>query len=470
MSVPLRRPVEKNLSNRLLVAIGLLLLLVFAAISIDVSTDGRPLGSPEDLVGLAKRDDLNVLFVLIDTLRADRLHVHGYERETSPVIDALAADGIRFAHHQSQSSWTKASMASLWTGLHPGRTGILRYQHALPDGALMPAEIFRESGYRTFGIWRNGWVAPNFGFQQGFESYHNPRVSRLPAEVVQENPTLVVRASDLDIIDSTLTFLQSYRNDRWLLYLHMMDLHQYTYDPDSALFGTSYSDIYDNSIRRTDRLVGLILDELIRLRLRGRTLVVIASDHGEAFGEHGHEGHGRDLYVEVTTTPWIVGLPFRLEPGIVVESPSQNVDLWPTVLELIGLPPLPETDGRSRVPEIFAAADGTHPTSDETPRFAQLDRSWGRIDQQPDSIVSIAKGRYRLIAPVAADDDAELFDTVVDPREQVNRSGDHPEIVSEMRDELDAYLDSQPPPWQPDDVELDDMDLRQLRALGYVIE
>ena len=89
----------------------------------------------------------------------------------------LAARGIRFNNVESQSSWTKASMASLWTGTFPVNNGINRYNDVLPEEALLPAEIFREAGYRTAGIWRNGWVAPNFGFGQGFENYTQPKPS-----------------------------------------------------------------------------------------------------------------------------------------------------------------------------------------------------------------------------------------------------------------------------------------------------
>ena len=446
------------------------MLVAYAIHSIDVSRDGRKVGTIEDLAALGKREDLNVLFVLIDTLRADRLHAYGYERETSPRMDALASDGIRFARHMAQSSWTKGSMASLWTGLYPVRTRIHRYNHALSDDVVMPAEILREGGYRTFGVFRNGWVAPNFGFHQGFESYHNPRVSKLPEEVRQERPSMPVQATDVDVVDSALAFLRSYQNERWFLYLHMMDVHQYTYDDESALFGVSYSDAYDNSIRRTDRLVGGILDALSSLGLRDRTLVVIASDHGEAFGEHGHEGHAKDLYHEVTTTPWIVSLPFRLERGVLVETPTENVDVWPTLLDLLDLPALPEPDGRSRIPELLAAARGEAPLADGSARFAQLDRAWGKVQVPSRQLVSVTEGHHRLIRWADEPGSAELYDLERDPREQSNRIAEEAEVAERLQGLLGAYLAGAPPPWEPAEVSIEDMDLRQLRALGYVIE
>src|SRR5262245_7831015 len=325
--------------------------------------DPRPRGTLDDVLALRQRNDLNVLFVLVDTLQADRLHVYGYERETSPNLDALAATGIRFARQVSQSSWTKCSMASLWTGLYPVRTRVLRAYDALSPDARLPAEIFQEAGYRTAAIWRNGWVAPNFGFSQGFEIYLNPRSQRRDEALVmhRESPNITLEGDDADVLASAIEFLRAHGHERWFLYLHMMDVHQYTYSEDSALFGTGYSDSYDNAIHWVDSLLGHVFDELNRRGLRERTLVVFAADHGEAFGEHDGEGHARNVYGEVTQTPLILSFPFRLEPPVVVEARSENVDLWPTVLELVGLPPLPDVDGRSLVPQIVAAMGGDAP-------------------------------------------------------------------------------------------------------------
>ena len=128
---------------------ALIAIAVYVASMVEIRSaddDGRPVGTVMDIEALSTRDDVNVLFILIDTLRADRLGSYGYTRDTSPVMDRLADSGIRFARHLAQSSWTKCSMASLWTGLLPARTGITRFNHALPAEAEMPAEIFRVPG------------------------------------------------------------------------------------------------------------------------------------------------------------------------------------------------------------------------------------------------------------------------------------------------------------------------------------
>ncbi len=447
---------------------GALLVVAAVYLQLDIRIDPRPLGKPADIERLHERNDLNVLFVLIDTLRADRLSAYGYPRETSPTLDKLAADGVLFAEHMSQSSWTKCSMASLWTGLYPVRTGVTRSPQGLPDEVKMPAEIIREAGFRTAAIWRNGWISPGFGFSQGFEVYHSPKNAPTPRSVRREKPTIGVTGTDQDVIHSAIEFLRAQGDERWFLYIHMMDVHQYVYDEDTALFGTTYSDIYDNSIRWTDRVLDSLIATLDLRGLRDKTLIIVAGDHGEAFGEHGREGHARDVHAEVTTTPLIVSLPFRLEPGVVVDAPTENIDIWPTVLDLLKLPPLDETDGRSRLPELMAAARGEPPPPRETPRFAHLDQTWGRSSMEPRPMVAVREGPYRLVRAHGAE--GLLYDRSNDPREQVDVGKEKPDVLARLQGYVDEYLSRPPAPWQASDVELDDAQLEQLRALGYQVE
>jgi arylsulfatase A-like enzyme len=452
------------------VAAAALMVAAAVASQLRIHSDPRPGGTPEDVATLDEWGDLNLLFVLIDTLRADRLSSYGYARQTSPNLDRLAATGIRFARQMSQSSWTKCSMASLWTGLYPVRTGVTRSPQALPGDARLPAEILREAGFRTFAIWRNGWIGPSFGFSQGFEVYLSPRPGPIPASVRREKPTLGMAGTDQDLVNSAIELLRTHGDERWFLYLHLMDVHQYVYDEETALFGTSYSDIYDNSIRWVDRVVGRLVEEIDARGLRQRTLIVVAADHGEAFGEHGREGHARDVYGEVTTTPFVLSLPFRLEPGIVIEAPTENVDLWPTLLDLLGLPPLEGADGRSRVPEILAAAGGEPAPAQDGPRFAHIDQAWGRTREVPRPMVAVSEGRYRLVHRAAAGS-GELYDLSSDPREQRDIGAEQPETLARLTALAQGYLERPPAPWQAaPDVELEDSKLEELRALGYVVE
>ena len=228
-------------------ALAALLALGGLASMFRIRGPARPTGTVEqDLGKLRDREDVNVVFVLIDTLRSDRLSGYGYERPTSPVMDSLAANGVRFARAQSQSSWTKCSMASLWTGLFPLHSGVTRFNHALPASATLPAEIFKQAGYTTAGIWRNGWVAPNFGFGQGFDVYLKPNPRADVAQVERRGRADArLAGTDEDVTLNALEFMRNNRDGKFLLYLHYMDLHQYVYDDEAAElpFGTSISDV-----------------------------------------------------------------------------------------------------------------------------------------------------------------------------------------------------------------------------------
>lgn len=443
---------------------------LFVASQLEWAGDRREQGDASQIAELHTRDDLNVLFILIDTLRSDRLGTYGYERDTSPTIDALAATGVRFAQQMAQSSWTKCSMASMWTGLYPVRTDVTRSPQAVSPGALMPAEILSEAGFNTFALWRNGWIGPAFGFHQGFDVYHSPRLSRIPADVRREKPTLSTGGTDQDTVRSAIEFLRTQAGERWFLYLHLMDIHQYVYDADTALFGTSYSDIYDNSIRWVDRILSVLINELDDRGFRENTLVVIAADHGEAFGEHGREGHARDVHSEVTTTPWIMSFPFQLEGGIVVEAPTENVDIWPTLLDLLKLPPLNDPDGVSRVPEIMAAAEGRVDPLHDSPRFAHIDENWGRTEDPERPMVAVSDGPYRLVIGGRAGR-TYLYDHTSDPDEQNDLSQAQPELLARMRDLAKDYLDRPPAPWgAAPEAGIGASELDQLRALGYSVQ
>jgi choline-sulfatase len=337
---------------------------------------------------------------------------------------------------------------------------------------VLPAERFREAGYRTAGIWRNGWVAPNFGFDQGFEFYVNPRPGRERARLQRGNPSSeVLQGTDEDVAASAFEFLDNYGRSRFFLYLHMMDLHQYVYDDKAEHFGTSYSDVYDQSLNWTDRLIAAVLSKLDEIGALQRTVVVIAADHGEAFLEHGFEGHARNLYGEVTHVPLVIGLPFLLPQGIRVEAPASNVDIWPTILDLVGLPPLPGADGRSLVPEILSAARGEGDGAKSRAIFAHLDRRWGKRREESDPLVSVTEGSLRLLLPVNDPGRVELYDLTADPAERQNVAGERAEDRDRMVAAARGHLEGASIPWgkEPAEVELDELRLNQLRALGYMV-
>ncbi|MBW2401389.1 MAG: sulfatase [Deltaproteobacteria bacterium] len=473
MQLVLKRLLDRRWPWIVTVAVTLVAFLsIYVEVRLPGDWDRRPSGSNADIAGLRDRTDLNVLFILIDTLRAERLGSYGYERDTSPVLDQLAHSGVRFDRHLSQSSWTKASMASLWTGLYPARTGVTRFDDVVPDAAQMPAEFLREAGFQTVGLYRNGWVAPTFGFDQGFDVYQRPLTNPLPPNVRRENPTLGEKGTDQGVIETAAEFVRINGRKRWFLYLHLMDLHEYIYDAESALFGSTYSDNYDNSIRWTDGWIETLLESLADLDALENTLIVIASDHGEAFLERGFEGHARRVYRESTEIPFLLVFPFRLDPGVVVEARTRNVDVWPTVLDLLGIEPPEGIDGRSLVPDILAGAAGRVPDGGGRTAISDLDQTWGQrsMDALPTIAVVEDNLRYVRVEQQGGGHTEELFDATDDPLELRDRAADETATLERMRAVADAYYDTEPSWGETPTREIGELELNLLRALGYQVE
>ena len=455
------------------IVVGGLLFNLFFEVRVG-DADSRPTGTADDIEALATRDDVNVLFILIDTLRADRLGSYGYERDTSPTMDLIAKRGIRFSRTLAQSSWTKCSMASLWTGFYPVRTGVTRFDHVTPAEAVMPAEIFRDAGFQTAALYRNGWVSGYFGFDQGFDVYDKPAGRKLPPTVRLENPTIKGGGSDLDLTESAIEFLRVNGQDRWFLYLHLMDIHEYLYSEETALFGSSYSDVYDNSIRWTDGVLGAFFVALAKAGHLENTLIVIGSDHGEAFSERGFEGHARQVYRESTEVPFILSFPFQLDPGGVVDVRARNIDMWPTVLDLMGLPAIEGADGRSLRPQILAAARGQEQVDPGGPSFSFLDQNWGNRTERLAPTVAVTEGDYRYVLrpkhqfPAGA----QLFDRSKDEGELEDLVESQPEVADKFRRLAESFAEDSPPaPWgvETPTLEMSEIQLNQLRALGYAL-
>ena len=197
------------------------------------------------------------------------------------------------------------------------------------------------------------------------------------------------------------------------------------------------------------------------------TIVVIASDHGEAFMEHGKEGHAKDLYREVIGTPVIIVLPWFLEEPMVVDAITENIDLWPTILDIVGIEPVDETDGRSLVPLILGGEDPK-----PGPAFAHLERNWANA-RSLNPVIAVRDETTKLVwwknwQPQTI----ELYDLADDPNEAIDLHVEEQEATQRLLAEARAYYELPPASWgaSPEAVEIDELKLGILKALGYVIE
>ena len=322
----------------------------------------------------------HVVLLVIDSLRADRLHHAGDPRPLSPGLDEFAAAGTRFTQARSAAPWTTPSVMSIFTGLHPSSHHIDQNDRVLDPSVPTLAERFRAAGWATGAVMPALTLSEHFGFDRGFDQF----VLEQKGHGATTGPWSVARALD---------FARQRRDQPFFLYVHFWDPH-YNYNPPlpeaarfeagspppaggrddvTALLWTEnplsadrlawIEGQYAAEILFTDEQVSHLLAELERLAPPEDLLVMVTADHGEAFQEHGWLGHTNRIYDELHHVPWIVRWPGRIAAGRVSSSPVSLVDLAPTVLDLAGVRfGADEFEGRSRAALLTGRAeDGAPP-------------------------------------------------------------------------------------------------------------
>lgn len=398
---------------------------------------GRPvLGAPRFVVWRdVTAQGRNVIVVSLDTLRADRLSSYGAARPTSPQIDALAADGVRFATALAPASSTPPSHMTLLTGTSPCRHGVwgVHLEDDLPDEIETLAEVLGRDGYTTAAITENAYVAAPYGFARGFDSY--VELKQMVADRNSPSPGVITPTGYAPkTFAAAGRWLRSNATRRFLLFVHTYQVHgprrptgEYAeLFPEPSPSGTprpgfdpAFHDLrrYDQLVRQLDDLVGGMVHELTMLGIAGETILVLTSDHGEAFFEHDDHGHGWSVFGEVLRVPLVVWAPGLARPSV-VEAPVGLVDLTPTVLELLNLPVPGGLDGRS-------LADVVRTGKGEPPSRAYY------AETAPGNARSLRQGRFKIIRGKDEEEDS-LFDLENDPGERapVRLSGELPEALA----------------------------------------
>jgi len=293
----------------------------------------------------------NVLLIIADALRADHLGCYGYNRPTSPQIDKFAADALVFEKAMSNSPWTKPSMGTVFTSLYPHEHQAFSWMDNLSDGCLTLAEVFRNRNYATFSIQTNSSITKKHNFKQGFQYYD---------EMVLEKGEIVTSHFN--------SWIKKHKKKPFFAYLHYMDTHVPYNAPqefsqifklkDNSLFtpgefqtidvrllgemGLSINNkqslvnLYDAAIKYFDCNFEKIVDNLKKLGILNKTIIILTSDHGEEFWEHDGFAHGHTVYNELLHVPLIIGYSSHL-PGKHIKSHVQLLDLFPTILSLAGI-------------------------------------------------------------------------------------------------------------------------------------
>jgi arylsulfatase A-like enzyme len=411
----------------------------------------------------------NVVVIVIDTLRADHLPPYGYAHDTAPLISELARDGVVFERAYSTSSWTAPATASLFTSLYPLQHGVVTGMvatvrarrldptitlNAIPEEAETLPEVMQRAGYRTFGVADNLNICAAEGFDQGFDAFRS----------YNDRGAVAVNAQVQEWKDEMLAPGAPY-----FLYVHYMDPHK-PYVPQQPWrsrlgeTGTPEVSAYDSEIRHVDEHLRDLFDSL---GWDENTIVVVTSDHGEEFGEHGEFGHGHNLHNETVQVPLLVypASAFGRNSGRVGE-PVSLVDLLPTLREVAGVPTVQHEEGRSLLELLRNKSD---PIRDRGELFAHLQRTRLEYPDGGERIVrAVIAGadKYMVTLPEAAE---ELYDLVDDAGETANLAAARPGRSAELANALEEFERTcHRLPGVTRTIEMDEQQLEKLRSLGYV--
>lgn len=397
----------------------------------------------------ARRSDprLNVVLVTLDTTRADALGTYGQPLEVTPHIDAAAAEGLVFEQARSSSPSTLPSHATLFTGQQPYVHGVrANAGYVLAEESATLAEALRDAGWSTGAEVAAAVLGRFQRLDQGFESYRDPLADGAHAATRHA----------VDVTDRGLAFLREQRHRPFFLWLHYYDPHS-PYTPPPPYRDALPDHPYLGEVRLVDDQVGRVLAAIEALGLRDQTLVVITADHGEGLDEHGEQTHAFFVYDSTMRVPLVFwGAPL-VPRGARVATPVRLVDVAPTLLDLLGLPPLPGAQGVSLRP-LFADPELELALTGYGESIAPL-ALFGS-----DALRFVQEGRWKYVHKL----EPELFDVEADPGELENLAARRPERVAKLRARLEALLSGAPA--APGDVEarLAPETLAQLRALGYL--
>jgi arylsulfatase A-like enzyme len=418
----------------------------------------------------------NVLLISIDTLRPDRLGSYGHERDTSPALDRIAREGVLFEDVSAASPWTLPSHASLFTGRYPSRHGVKNHTTRLRRGVPTLASVLRDAGYATKAVVNSHNLSERYGLNRGFQDFEY-----LPEQL--EDRSIPNRGAE--ILAKARTWLEGHAQGPYFLFLHFYDVHtdltpgaayreQFVRPYEGEIDGSTKQlddirrglgtldeaglrylfDLYDAEIRELDDRLAEFFAWLEERGLAEDTLIVLTSDHGEEFLEHGSVLHGRTYYQEIIRIPWVMKGP-GIPPGTRVAAPVHHVDMAPTLLALAGVPAPAGLDGLDLSPVWRAGA-----ALPERTLYAEADHN----NAEPDIGRMARTPRLKLIYD-RLNQRVQLFDLEADPLEQDDRAlhdaGPRDELLERVRSFLAGEKEREE--IAPPSAEVQE----QLRQLGY---
>jgi len=329
---------------------------------------GRRAGSFGGLFGSRP----SVVLIIMDTLRADKMGCYGFGAKTSPELDEIAKQGVRFSRAVVQCSWTRPSIGSMLTGLYPRTLGIYKEENdSLNDRFITLAEALQAHGYRTIGLTANPNLNKGYNFHQGFDHYVDstvvfpwmkPEAGQL---ALKEHKLLSAK----DLFSKALEFVGSGDETPYYIQINVMEVHEWYQKHDRSLVRPPFSFMfpgtpnskYLQSLRQLSRDIDDFIKALRSLPGLDNTLFVLTSDHGEGLDDHPDVwysvGHGRYLYESQVMVPLILYHPGGRLPVRTIEQRVRLLDLMPTLLDYVGIPIPEPVQGISLLPLIRGETD-----------------------------------------------------------------------------------------------------------------
>ena len=398
----------------------------------------------------------NVLVVALDSVRADHLGCQGHDRLTSPALDALASEGVRFERAYSVAPWGLPSVASMVTGRFPGDLGVRGLADGLPDGTPTLAELLAARGYATAAVVSDFLLGGARRLSRGYGSFEDGE-ARGDEHLSTPGVTRQARARLRELAQG---------EDPFFLFVHYYDPHASWMDHPEVAFATDaveglrggesiqelrllsremsaaqlafVRDLYDEEIRAADEGVGELLAELESLGLDEQTLVLVTGTCGQEFMEHGWIGPATGLHEESVRVPLLVRAPVGSRRQGVVSLPVSTASLAPTILDLLALSPPPP--GTFRAPSLAALVQG-RPPPDPGPVYLEVDFDPPIGGSQTRAVHqrAVVGRRFKLIR---CEDSGrmELYDLNLDPGERQDVAAGYPEELERLRQSLDRHL------------------------------
>ncbi|MHC5102646.1 MAG: sulfatase-like hydrolase/transferase [Planctomycetota bacterium] len=418
----------------------------------------------------------HIVLISMDTTRADYLSCYGYQHKTTPNIDAVAAEAVRFEQAIAPIPLTLPSHSTMLTGTIPPYHGIHdNLNYMLADSNLTLAEMLKASGYTTGGIISSYVLEDGFGLGQGFDTYDD--------EFDEIDNQLGAERRGGEVSAHAIKWLDENRDEDFFLFLHYYDPHS-PYDPPEpyrGLFGsiaaaeaigltdntslTADTDekkkvfklTYAEELAYTDHCIGQVINKLKSLDLYDSTLLIITGDHGEAFGEREEMGHGYYIYQESIHVPLIVKLPGQ-QTAKTVSGAVGLIDITPTVCSLLGIETPQYIQGRD-----LSGALIDEPSEDDDRYIYSESLLATKYNASP--LLAVTGNRFKYIQTARP----ELYDLIDDPGETHNLVDAQSQRARILQDVLGVMLEESLAAGTPDSaLELDEESLKKLQSLGYV--